>query len=180
LILGNYVVYDLAPGRFKPFKTVFGQLTVERITPGNVQDLTESFSPGKVSVFQEKLQRNHTGVFGRHKGKVVGYMWSGEYDTNKTVKADGYVPLKGRFSHIHFAQVTKEMRGRGLQLLMATWLINDAFSRSIEKIYTDIEVKNNIAMRGMCKLGFSENFRFFTLRSKSGPCFCLRYKNSNN
>ncbi|MDW7646082.1 MAG: GNAT family N-acetyltransferase [Desulfuromonadales bacterium] len=173
--LKKYVVYDLDADRFKPFDKTFGPVTIERITPENVFDVIHSFPEGKVPVFKEKLQRGHVGVFARNKEKVVGYMWSRLYDSPKTVKADGYVPLIGRFSHIHFAHVVKEMRGRGLQLLMATWLIRDSLSKEAEKIYTDIEVENEIAMRGMRKIGFAEKFRFVALRPKYGPCLCFKY-----
>lgn len=178
MLIEKYVVYDLDASHFKPFEKTFGPVSVDPITPDNVEDVTDSFSPGKVPVFREKLRRGQIGVYGRHKDKAVGYMWCGEYDSDRTIKADGYVPLKGHFCHIHFAQVTKEMRGRGLQLLMATWLIKDAFSRSVDKVYTDIAVANSIAMRGMCKLGFQEMFRFLALRPEKGPSLTFKYKNS--
>jgi hypothetical protein len=59
---------------------------------------------------------------------------------------------------------------------MATWLINGAINRSVDKFYTDIAVKNNIAMRGMCRLGFEEQFRFFALRPAMGPSLTLKYR----
>jgi len=155
----KYIVFYLRPDDFKPFEKVRGQITVEPVAPENIPELTRHFPAGKVPVFHEKLRLGHRGVLARYRSEVVGYMWRRDYDSTNTVKADGYIPLRGKFSHFHFARVSKEMRGRGIQLLMFTQLIRDTYAQGIKRIYTDGEQDNIVSMRGTMKVGFHEIFR---------------------
>lgn len=161
----HYIVFSLTPEDFKPFEKIRGPLTFEPVTEKNIPDVGVLFPSGKVDVFYEKLKLGHVGVLARYKSDVVGYMWRRDYDTRRMVRADGYIPLKGRFSHLHFARVSKEMRGRGLQLLMLTYIIRDAYAKGISRIYTDGEQENVISMRGTMKMGFQEIFRLLVFEA---------------
>lgn len=175
----KYIIFYLNPEDFKPFEKTRGPISLEQVTEDNIPDLSPHFPAGKVPVFYEKIRLGHIGVMARYGSDVVGYMWRRDYDTNKIVYADGYIPLKGSFSHIHFARVSKEMRGRGMQLLMFTHLIRDAYSRGITRIYTDGEQDNIVSMRGTMKIGFQEIFRlvvFEAIRRK----VIIKYLGINN
>lgn len=175
----QYIVFLLKPENFKPFEKVRGPITVEPVTRYNIPDVAVIFSSGKVKVFFEKLNLGHVGFLARHKSDVVGYMWRKDYDTQKTIKADGYIPLSGRFSHLHFARVSKEMRGRGLQLFMFTHIIRDAHAKGITRIYTDGEQENIISMRGTVRMGFQEVFRLLVIEAM-GRKFPIPYLGDGN
>jgi hypothetical protein len=175
----QFIVFQLKPEDFKPFTKIRGPITLEPITKENIPDVKHNFSPGKIPVFYDKLQHGHGGVLARHRSDVVGYLWYKDYNMMKMVKADGYVPLKGRFTHLHFGRVAKEMRGRGIQLLMLTHSIRDAYDRSMLRIYTDTQQKNISAMSGFIKIGFRESFRLVVI-SAFGRTFSIRYQNNIN
>ena len=176
LNLKKYVVFLLTPKTFKPFYNTSGMVTLETITLDNVDDTAERFPEARVAVFKEKLRRNDVGVFARYEGKVMGYQWRKDYDTDKRVKADGYVPLSGKFFHLHWARVAEEMRGRALMAMMHTFLIRDAFARGIERIYTDVRQKNRPAIKACVKMGYFESFRLLVIQAKSGHNLCIKYK----
>ena len=174
--INKYIILSLTPGTFKPFDERSEGFTLETITLDNVDDAAERFTEDRVAVFKEKLKLNHIGVFARHNEQVVGYMWIKDYDTDKRVKADGYVPLSGKFSHVHWARVIEDARGKDLQKSMYTWLFRDAFAREIEEIYTDMLTWNYIPLRGAISIGFSERFRLLVIRLKTGHNLSLRYR----
>lgn len=170
-----YIVFRLDPDDFKPFSKIRGQFFIEPITDENIPDVSVRFSMGKVPVFYEKLHQGNYGILVRHKSEVVGYMWYKDYHATDKIKAGGYVPLQGRFTHIHFGQVAKEMRGRGLQLLMLTNLVQSAHERGITRIYTDTQQTNRVSISGIAKVGFKEAFRLVILRL-FGWTFSVRYR----
>jgi len=181
----KFIVFFVEPLNFIPFDSsrVRGQISIDMITRENSVDIIKYFPEKRVDVFREKLKRGEIGIYVRHKGNVVGYMWRKDYDTRKRVKADGYIPLSGTFCHINFARVTEHMKGRGLQLLMLTWLINDAFSKGIPRIYTDMEHTNLVSMRNVVKIGFVECFRLFVVRvviNNELYNFSIKYRNKNS
>jgi hypothetical protein len=175
----QYIVFTLDKTTFIPFDKIRGPITIEPIHHNNIPDVSVLFPSGKIQVFYEKLHLGHIGAFARHKDDVVGYMWRKDYNTSNNVYADGYIPLNGHFSHLHFARVSEGMRGRGLQLLMFTYLIRDAFSLGIPKIYTDGDQDNIISIRGTTRIGFHEEFRLivFELFRRKFP---LRYIGDGN
>lgn len=175
LMIKKYSVLLATPDTFKPFNIIRGPITFEEIDFNNLRDVTDSFPEGKIDVFKKKLHTGNVGIFSRHSGSVVGYMWRKDYDEKKIIKADGYVPLSGRFSHIHFAMVSKRMRGRGLQLIMIGKLIEGALKRDIHRFYTDVELKNKVALKGILKVGFEQVFKLLALRFRTGHTFCFCY-----
>jgi GNAT superfamily N-acetyltransferase len=160
-----FIVFCLKPEEFKPLTKIRGPISLEPVTMDNIPDVSINFASGKIPVFYEKLEHGHVGVFARYKSDVVGYMWYKDYDPAKPVKADGYIPLTGPFSHIHFAQVSREMRGRGIQLLMLTYLIRDLYKRGRSRIFTDTQQKNIVSISGIMKTGFREAFRLVVIRA---------------
>lgn len=176
ITLKKYIVFRLDSELYRPFYKTRGPITFDIIDKDNVQHASHSFPEGRISVFKKKLKHGCRGLFARHDGKVVGYMWRMDYKSRKTVKADGYLPLKGYFSHLHFARVAPSMRGRALQLILFSKLIDDAIEKGITDIYTDMEQSNTIAMRGAVKLGFRPYFKLFTFRLKTGHLLSIRLK----
>lgn len=161
----RHVVLFLNKNEYKPFYKKIGPISLEQISIDNLEKVLVNFSDMKPPFF-EMLSRKDVGVFVMHNEVVVGYMWRKDFDSLKKIKSDGYLPLSGKCSHIHWARVKKDMRGRGLQLLMSTWLVDHAYSLGIEKIYTDVEIENIVSIRGLNKIGFKEIYRIFVLRSK--------------
>ena len=98
----QYIVFYLKPEDLKPFEKFRGPISLEFVTEENLRDVSKLFSKGKVAVFQEKLKLGDIGVFARYKSDVVGYLWRRDYHSRKCVKVNEYIPLKGKFSHIHF------------------------------------------------------------------------------
>jgi len=170
-----YIVFRLDPDDFKPFSRIRGQFSIEPITDENIPDVSVRFSMGKVPVFYEKLHQGNYGILVRHKSEVVGYMWYKDYHAPEKIKAGGYVPLQGRFTHIHFGQVAREVRGRGLQLLMLTNLVQSAYERGISRIFTDTQQTNRVSISGIAKVGFREAFRLVIIRF-FGWTFSVRYR----
>lgn len=170
-----YIVFHLKPNDFKPFTKIRGRFSIEPITDQNIPDVSVRFSMGKVPVFYEKLHQGNCGILVRHESEVVGYMWYKDYHVPEKIKAGGYVPLQGHFTHIHFGQVAREMRGRGLQLLMLTYLVQAAYERGISRIYTDTHQTNQVSMSGIIKVGFKEIFRLVIVRV-FGWDFPLKYR----
>lgn len=171
----EYVVLRLPYGSFRPFTKFRGPVSFAPITTENVASVADSFPAGKLSVFEEKLGRGDVGAFAYYDGKVVGYMWRRDYDTDRVVKADRYVPLSGRFSHFSFARVDERMRGRALQLGMFAQLIEDAHANGIETFYTDMEKTNRAAIGGALKIGFEEVFDVWVLRWNKRPLLSRAY-----
>ena len=168
IIFEKWVVLRLTPDSYRPFYLTRGPISFYHVTSENTVDVAQNFNEGKVAVFNKKLDSGCVGIYSRCKDEVVGYMWRKDYNTTKTIKADGYVPLKGKFSHIHFTRVAEKMRGRGLQLNMFSRHIEQAFKAGITEIYTDILKDNVIALRGAKKIGFAEELSVLVFRSKKG------------
>jgi GNAT superfamily N-acetyltransferase len=170
-----HIVFQMDPDDFKPFSKIRGQFSIEPITDENIPDVSVRFSMGKVPVFYEMLHQGNHGILVRHKSEIVGYMWYKDYHAPEKIKAGGYVPLRGRFTHIHFAQVAREVRGRGLQLLMLTNLVQSAYERGISRIYTDTQQTNRVSISGIAKVGFKEVFRLVIVRL-FGWTFSVKYR----
>lgn len=170
-----YIVFQLHPYDFKPFSKIRGCFSIEPITDYNIPDVSVKFAVGKVPVFYEKLHQGNCGILVRHKTDVVGYMWYKDYHAIEKIKAGGYIPLQGRFTHIHFGQVAREMRGRGLQLLMLTNLVQSAYERGISRVYTDTQQTNRVSMSGIIKVGFKEVFRLAIIRV-FGWTYSIKYR----
>jgi ribosomal protein S18 acetylase RimI-like enzyme len=160
-----YIVYHLEPAYLQSMNSIPGAISLEPISTKNIEDVTYYFPREKVPIFHEKLSKGCVGVFARHGPHVVGYQWRKDYDVSRTVKADGYIPLKGRFSHLHFARVSDAVRGRGILSCMMTYLVNNAFDRGFVNIYTDCEGDNPAANRGVMKFGFREKFRLVVINA---------------
>ncbi|MBD1399356.1 GNAT family N-acetyltransferase [Pelobacter sp. M08fum] len=112
------------------------------------------------------LSSEDVGVFVMHNDIVVGYNWRKDFNTSKIIKSDGYLPISGKCSHLHWARVKKDMRGLGLQKLMLTFLIDHAYEQGIVNLYTDVEINNIAALRGINKIGFKKIYRILVLRTK--------------
>jgi ribosomal protein S18 acetylase RimI-like enzyme len=168
------IVYQLEKNNMKPINNTHGLISVEPITHKNIDDVVTNFPQEKIPVFHEKLMKGCVGVFAKYESNVVGYQWRKDYDTDKTVKADGYIPLKGRFSHLHFARVINEMRGQGILSQMMTYLIENAFEMGIVAIYTDCERDNLASNRGVLKFGFHEIFRLLVINA-FGRILSIKY-----
>ena len=176
LNITKFIVLYLDPDMYKPFYKTRGPISFDYISENNVADVAENFPEGKIAVFKEKLQDGCRGMFARHNDAVVGYMWRKDYSTAKNIKADGYVPLKGDFSHLHFARVVPAMRGRALQLILFSKLIDEALKAGVSDYYTDMEQGNTIAVRGAVKLGFRGAFRLFVLKFPTGHSLSFRLR----
>ena len=172
----KYNVFYLEASNLKPFTKTRGPVSFENISYSNMEGLRANFPVGKIDVFKKKLDHGCKGLFAKYKDEVVGYMWRKDYNSKRTIKADGYLPIKGKFSHIHFARVHRKMRGRALQLILITKLILDAKSTGYSNIYTDTDIKNPIASRGIIKLGFTNTHRLLVVRFRTGHSFTMKYK----
>lgn len=191
LVKGNiYIIYQLEPACLQSMDRIRGDIALEPISENNIEDVTSLFPREKVPIFREKLMKGCIGVFARHDSRVVGYQWRKDYDVARTVKVDGYIPLKGRFSHLHFARVSDVIRGRGILSCMMAYLVSNALDRGYVDIYTDCELDNPAANRGVMKFGFKEKFRLVVVnlfgrklpiryhgKNKDAPCsFVQAYK----
>jgi RimJ/RimL family protein N-acetyltransferase len=173
----HIIVYKLEADHFRPVKNADDQISVELITRDNIHHVSSLFSHQKIPVFYEKLEKGCIGVFAKKGPNVVGYVWRRDYNSEKIIKADGYIPLKGRFSHFHFARVKEEMRGNKILTIMACPLIQNAMDRGIHDIYADCERENLASSRAITGTGFREVFRLFVL-SSFGRHLSVKYRNS--
>ncbi len=165
LNITRHIVLSITRNDYKPFYRKIGPISLEKVSTDNLDKVLVNF-PNMKNPFLEMLSAKDVGVFALHNDIVVGYMWRKDINTSKTVKSDGYLPLSGKCSHLHWARVKKDMRGRGLQLLMLTWLIDHAYEQKIVNIFTDVEIENITSMRGLNKIGFKEIYRIMVLRTK--------------
>jgi len=144
--------------------SVKAPITVEEVTPGNVDHVID-FQPEKyTAIFNRLLKEDQCGVYAVEDSKVVGHAWA-IVCHDKRGRSVGYYDLHAGEALIHYCEVESSRRGCGIYPAMLFSLCKRLFNEEgISKVFANTEIDNIAALRSIAKVGFKTAGRYLFLR----------------
>ena len=155
-------------------------ISIQNITPDNVERVTDFRDRDKERVFRRFLNEGQVGIYAISDSKVVGHAWAVICHKKRNM-ANGYFELQKGEVLIHFCNVKESCRGQGIYPAMLVALCKRLFGEiGSNKIFIDTEVDNIASVRGIQKAGFRPLGQYLFLQFRNTLIYKKSIGGNNN